>query len=294
MLEIQTNPFKKSYSNQEDLDLIKASLNGDKKSLEKLLAKHRLFIYNLTWKMVLSPMDAEDITQDLLIKLITNLGKFESRSEFRTWLYRMVVNHILNLKKRDLENIVTTFNNYFADIEKVADYTYLADEDTQMQASYEEVKISCTAGMLLCLDREQRMIFVLGDIFEMDHNLGADVFNISAENFRQKLSRSRKELYNWMNNKCSLVNTENPCKCPKKTRGFIELGYVDPKALKFNSNYTNKLSEINQRDVNLECKTIEDLHQRVFLDQPFKEMLNGQKIIDDILNNIEIKQLYNF
>jgi RNA polymerase sigma factor (sigma-70 family) len=57
--------------------------------------------------MLYRPEDAEDVTQEILIKVIAKLSKFAGRSSFRTWLYRIVVNHILNLKRREREDRVT-------------------------------------------------------------------------------------------------------------------------------------------------------------------------------------------
>src|SRR5712691_7933326 len=91
-----------------------------------------------------------------------------------------------------------------------------------------EAMISCTSGMLLCLDREQRLTFILGAIFGVSDAVGADLLEISAENFRQRLTRARRDLRNFMNDKCGLVNKANPCRCAKKTRGFIQAGHVDP------------------------------------------------------------------
>lgn len=283
-----------NYTDVKDAELVQSSLSGDKKALETLLTRHQPFIYNVAWKMVLSPVDAGDITQDILIKVITNLSAFQGKSQFRTWLYRIVVNHILNMKKRQLEQIVTTFENYFDGLEQMPDYDLSDVEKSDLKETIEEVKISCSAGMLLCLDREQRMILVLGDIYEINHNLGAEIFNITPENFRQKLSRARRDLYNWMNNKCSLVNKANPCQCPKKTKAFIEQGYVDPKALKFNSNYKKKLNEVLNKDLSEECNTIEDLHQRLFQSHPFKEPVSSKEVFDEIVNNKLVKEIYGF
>src|SRR5438067_13843326 len=47
--------------------------------------------------------DAEDVTQEILIKLTTKLSTYEGRSSFRTWLYRIAVNHVLNIKRRRVE-----------------------------------------------------------------------------------------------------------------------------------------------------------------------------------------------
>ena len=96
-----------------------------------------------------------------------------------------------------------------------------------------EAMLSCTSGMLLCLDREQRLTFILGAIFGVSDTVAAEVLEITPDNFRQRLARARRDLRNFMNDKCGLVNQANPCRCAKKTRGFIQAGYawVDPENL---------------------------------------------------------------
>jgi len=93
--------------------------------------------------------------------------------------------------------------------------------------------IGCVSGMLLCLDREQRLTYILGEIFGVIDTVAAELLEISCENFRQRLARARRDLHNFMNDKCGLINRANPCRCAKKTRGFIEAGHVDPNNLLF-------------------------------------------------------------
>lgn len=288
------NPFEIINSDSSDVELVKSSLRGSKSALEHLVLRHQPFIYNIAWKMVLSPADAEDITQDILIKIITNLSQFEAKSEFRTWLYRIVVNHILNMKKRQLENVVTDFDKYFEGLQNMPDSDLSESELLQLEETVKDVSISCTSGMLLCLDREQRMLIILGDIFSINHKLGAEIFGISSDNYRQRLSRARKELYNWMNNKCSLVNMNNPCRCPKKTKSFIAQGYVNPDSLVFNANYDKKMSEVFAIDYTEKCEKIDELHRRIFQESPFRKSIKSQTIIHEILNNKLIKDIYGF
>jgi hypothetical protein len=68
---------------------------------------------------------------------------------------------------------------------------------------------------------------------EVSDAVGAELLEISRENFRQRLARARREVHNFMSDKCGLVNAANPCRCTKKTRGFIEAGYVDSANLLF-------------------------------------------------------------
>jgi ketosteroid isomerase-like protein len=102
-----------------------------------------------------------------------------------------------------------------------------------VQVWLEEAKIGCTTGLLLCLDREQRLIYILGDIFGVSDRLGAELLDLSRDNFRQKLSRARRDLHSFAQGKCGLINPANSCRCTRKTKAFIDAGYVNPHNLLF-------------------------------------------------------------
>src|SRR5690242_14827937 len=96
-----SNPFVESAgSDATDVSLVELANSGDKEALDELVRRHQGWIYNIAVRMVWEPRDAEDVTQEVLIKVITKLSSFQSQSKFRTWLYRIVVNHIINMKQR--------------------------------------------------------------------------------------------------------------------------------------------------------------------------------------------------
>ena len=235
------NPFEISYDNSIDLRLIDEALKGSSKSLEQLIKRHQHYIYNVALKMVLSPFDAEDITQEVLIKVVTKLSQFEGKSDFRTWLYRITFNHFLKMKKYWLEDTIVSFEDYGNDLQNIKDVELTKEEELSQFELIKEAKLSCMMGMLLCLNREQRLVYILGEIFEADHNIGSELLDISKANFRKRLERARKDLYQFMNNKCGLINKKNPCRCARKTSGFIKSGWVDRDKMKFNANYVNCL-----------------------------------------------------
>src|SRR6201989_3519611 len=113
------NPFQLNYTDQVDTDLVKLAVDGDKKALQNLIIRHQLFIYNLALKMTKSVEDAEDLTQEVFIKAITALSKFEGKSKFRTWLYRITVNHFLNTKKSKARLKIIDFETYFNAIDNL-------------------------------------------------------------------------------------------------------------------------------------------------------------------------------
>src|SRR5436309_9426443 len=88
----------------------------------------------------------------------------------------------------------------------------------------DEARLSCMSGMLLCLDREQRLVYILGAIFNVTDKVGSEMTGLSRDNFRQKLSRARKQIYNFMNDKCGLIDKKNPCRCERKTKALVDSG----------------------------------------------------------------------
>ena len=95
----------------DDQDLVRHVQQGSREALELLITRHQSWIYNIVLRMVYNPHDAEDATQEILIKLLTTLSTFEGRSRFRTWLYRIVVNHVLNMKRTRSEAWDWTFES---------------------------------------------------------------------------------------------------------------------------------------------------------------------------------------
>ena len=222
-------------SEREDQNLVAGARSGDRKALEDLIREHQGWIYNIALRMLFHPQDAEDATQEILIKAVTRLSSFDSRSSFRTWLYRIVVNHVLNMRRGRVEDPAIDFRMYGEELDKTPDLD-LPDpkgESPDANLLVTEAMLACTSGMLLCFDREQRLAYILGAIFGLSDTVAAEVLEITAENFRQRLARARRDLRNFMNDKCGLVNQANPCRCAKKTRGFIEAGHVDPQNLLF-------------------------------------------------------------
>ena len=96
-------------TDHEDRALVERARAGDRDALEGLVRHHQGWIYNIAVRMLFHPQEAEDATQEILLKALTRLSSFEGRSSFRTWLYRIVVNHVLNMKRGREEQEVTRF-----------------------------------------------------------------------------------------------------------------------------------------------------------------------------------------
>jgi len=274
--------MKKHDSEIEDKDLIGKSLSGNKSALEKLIKKHQPWIYNAAINLTSNADDALDLMQETLIKVITNLSQFEQKSAFSTWIYRILKNQFLNIKrKKDYLNTIT-WEDYGKGLDSIKDEEYLNENKSQI---IEEAKLSCMKGMLLCLSPEQRLVYVLGELFEITDSVASQVLEISKVNFRKKLSRSREQLYGFMNNKCGLINKNNPCRCAKKTIGFIKKGYVDPENLQFQKDVISKINNVVEEKIGVYENKGYHEYQKLYQNHNFQEPKDRLSSLKKILSS---------
>jgi RNA polymerase sigma factor (sigma-70 family) len=286
------NPFTELAGNDPtDAELVEQAKNGDRVALEKLVLRHQAWIYNIAVRMVFQPHDAEEVTQEVLVKVITRLSTFKGESKFRTWLYRIAANHVLNMKRRSAETQVTTFADYGAAINSTPDLD-LPDPKSvpvALPLLVEEAKNGCTMGMLLCLDRKQRLVFTLGEILGASDTVGGEVVEMSADNFRQCLARARRDLHRFMNDQCGLVNKNNPCRCPRKTRGFIEQGHVDPQHLLFVPHHVERVRDVASETVREIEDVIERQHVAIYRDHPFLQPADQTSWLRRLLESDDLR-----
>jgi RNA polymerase sigma factor (sigma-70 family) len=253
-----------------DRALVERAAAGERGAIEDLVRRHQPWIYNIAIRMLAHPYDAEDATQEILIKALTRLSSFEQRSSFRTWLYRIVVNHLLNMQRGRAERPIT-FSEYGCGLDGTPDLD-LPDSagGPDVRLLVDEARIGCTSAMLLCLDREQRLVYVLGEILSVADAVGAALLEMSPDNFRQRLARARRDLHSFMNDKCGLVNKANPCRCARKTAGFIRCGHVDPANLLFARDRVRQVRELAPSTADA-LATLDARYADVFRQHPFYE-----------------------
>jgi RNA polymerase sigma factor (sigma-70 family) len=279
----------------DDNTLIDQAIEGDKKALEQLLERYRDWIYNVSLSFVAHRDDALDITQEVLIKIVTKLSTFRRESDFKTWVYRIVKNHFLNMKRKKYEMYSMTFESFARDLDEIPDEELAGSQfEVEEKLLVEEAKLSCMKAMLLCLDREQRLIFILGELFEFPDTVGAEVMEITKENFRIKLHRARQQLYNFMDNKCGLINMNNPCRCARKTASYIKLGFVDPVNLHFQKDAIDTIEKTVREKVESYTNEVLADYRKLFAQHHFLKAPDSLQSIQALLSSEAIRKTFNF
>jgi len=252
--------------------LVKKSVKGDKKALEEVVIQIQDVIYNLAIRMLWHPDDAKDATQDILIKVITNLSSFNHKSAFTTWVYRLASNTLINVKKKKRTTSIN-FDQYELQLHKgVSNAISYTKNKAEQNLLIQEAKIGCSNAMLQCLHQENRLTYIIGEILEFNSTEGAIILDITPENFRKRLSRSKKSLHNFLNKNCGIINTKNTCRCYKKVDSSIKNGHIQPNKLLFTKNNKNT-TLIN---------TIEDIQNEVSLYQTNPEYNAPEALLTEV------------
>ncbi len=238
------NPF----IDQEDPTLVAAAQQGDRNALTEVVARHRPWIYNIAVRMLGTPAAAEDATQDIFIKVLRQIGTFEGRSSFRTWLYRVAFHHLLNAKRSPGEQAVGTFEEYAAGLQAAPNLDLDEIPQPERGPLVEEAMTACMTGMLLCLSRDQRLAYVLGSVFDLKDTLAAEILDIKPATFRKRLQRAKTELHSFMNGQCGLINKSNPGRGAHRTRAFFEAGHLKRGELEFQRDRVASIADVASRE----------------------------------------------
>ena len=239
---------------KEEFYLVDKAIGGDKQALEELLLGVQDMVYNLSLRMLGSPHDAEDASQEIYIRIITRLSSFKKESMFSTWVYRVATNHLLNYKKSMFSKMPPlSFEYYGADIEAgcVENSTaLLAEVDEDLLA--QELKMSCTNVMLQCFDPISRLIYVLGTMLKVDSKVCGEILEITPEAYRQRLSRLRQKMTAFLGEYCGLAASPK-CNCKKRVGYAIKSHRLNPVNLEYSkleqAEYIQAMEELDKQSL---------------------------------------------
>ena len=212
-------------------DLARQALDGDRDAVEQFVRDLQGDVYRLALRVLWNREDAEDATQEILVRAVTRLGQFDFRSKVKTWVYRIAVNYILDVKKSPVERMHLNFQRFGEDLGEGLSSN--GPSDSERSLLIEEVKIGCTLGMLQCLDRPHRLAYVLGEILDLSGPESAEALGISAELFRKRLQHARTAIEAFTKAHCGLASDSTACACHRRVPAALRLGRVNPDALDF-------------------------------------------------------------
>ena len=272
-------------ANEELQALVGKATAGDKKALETLVTDAQDIVFNLSLRMLGTFADAEDATQDILLKMITHLSSFRGDSSFTTWVFRIAVNNLKNYKKHMFARYQLRFEYYGDDIEngKIQDVPDLT-QNVERDILAEELKMSCTNVMLQCLDKESRCIFILGTMFKIDSRVAGDILEMTPEAYRQRLSRIRKKMADFLGQYCGEYGSGR-CKCKDRMNYAIQNHRINPLRLDYMTATEIPMETICA--VKDAMEEIDDLSQDFSFCKPYQSPERMKHLIMELLNSAQ-------
>ncbi len=186
-------------TNVDDAVLVEQCRRGDPAAMERLILKYQNRIYNVILKICANPDDAAELTQDTFVKIIENIDRFERRSGFYTWAFRIAVNLTLNYCQRSAKHGFSSLdaeNDEHSQQAKAQLKGFLSDDSSPDPAVVAQNKELCriVAKTLMEMDDAQRTVLVLRDIEGMNYAEIAKVLDIELGTVKSRLSRARSNL----------------------------------------------------------------------------------------------------
>lgn len=208
-----------------DADLVARAVDGDQGALADVLRRVQDPLYRLALRMTGRVPDAEDATQEILIRVMTRLASFRGEASLVTWAYRIGVNYLINAR-RALPQEMLTIDVYRQDLLDGLSAPAYTAPDAELLA--EEVRLLCTQALLQCLDRPARAAYIVGDILRLPGEEAAWILQVPAATYRKRLERARRQLRTAVSGRCGLLDPAAPCKCGKRINYAKALGRIGP------------------------------------------------------------------
>ncbi|MCD6064552.1 MAG: polymerase subunit sigma-24 [Flavipsychrobacter sp.] len=176
-----------------DEEIVSLVLSGEKQLYEKIIRKYNPRLYRIGMAMVKRDDELEDLMQNAYIKAYENLGQFQSRAGFGTWLTRIFINECLQFLKKEKKVSVDSINEHSMK-NVVSDYR--APDNIALNRELAQA----LENALLELPEKYRLVFVMREMEDMSVAETVKALDLSESNVKVRLNRAKTMLRDKLNN----------------------------------------------------------------------------------------------
>ncbi|MFA7420938.1 MAG: sigma-70 family RNA polymerase sigma factor [Melioribacteraceae bacterium] len=170
---------------EELLKLIREAQKGDLNAFETVLKNYQYYAYTVAFRVLTNDDDAKDVVQECFIRIWKNLGGYNAKVKFTTWMYKIVINLCYDkLRRRKTEY----------ERNEVLDEQLISGKDNPEQLLSNKEQAEIIKHISDGLPEKQRMVFVLRDLEELTTDEVSQIMEMSIESVKANLSIARKTI----------------------------------------------------------------------------------------------------
>ncbi|MCJ7645585.1 sigma-70 family RNA polymerase sigma factor [bacterium] len=179
---------------EEDFELLAKFKKGDQQAFESLVRKYKMAVFNTIYSIIGDAQEADDIAQEVFLKVYTKAGSFKRKSSFPTWLYRITVNRCLDELRKRKNRIISLETEFDQDEElKLKDVLASKEGDITEELKRKELEDIIQKAMNSLPERD-RIILTLKEMEGLSYKEISQIMKISLGKVKVWLFRARQKL----------------------------------------------------------------------------------------------------
>lgn len=175
--------FKEVIMTQE-LELIESVLAGNKQAYAQIIDQYKNQLYALVLRMTKNPQTAQDFVQEIFIKVYQQLGKYDNKGSFSSWLYRVAINYCMDeFRKKSYQMKQVEIDDEQVINPNNPEIVFLKKEKSRQLEK-----------LIAMLPEDERLIILLRFVNELSYQEISELLTISISDVRNKLHRAKKKM----------------------------------------------------------------------------------------------------
>lgn len=195
----------------DDAALASGAASGDERAFKEIVSKYKAAVYSTALRITGSAADADEVAQDVFLKVYFSLAKFEARASLATWIYRVAVNAALDLSRKNRRRPSSNGEAFREDMVRPPDASSPTDTARAIAGAEDEIIKWDIGRLLLSLDEKYRAPLVLREYEGLKYDEISRSLGISVGQVKIRIFRAREELRKKL---------EAPCRTTMKDAGI--------------------------------------------------------------------------
>ncbi|MFO1041727.1 MAG: sigma-70 family RNA polymerase sigma factor [Planctomycetaceae bacterium] len=237
--------------------IVDRAQKGDESAFQELVSRHQRELASYFYRMTGSRADAEDLSQELWMRVLRNLSEFRQRSSFRTWIFaiatRLAMDHHRAIERWPADAQDRAKEMAESGLDTANELRRVQRDTAQGRYEMREHIDFCLTCLMKTLPLDQQLAIMLSDIYSFKNTESAEILGVTLSVAKHLLHEARRTLDRIFEHRCALINKQGVCHQCSELNGFFNPSQHDQERL-LQLEIVQK-AELGRRDDLLELRT---------------------------------------